>query len=82
MAEQIKFLPSDTDIVLVTMGGNDAKFTDIIVDCYFSATTLLEGPCRDSIKEAGDFLKNDLSTQLDFRLKEIKKRLKPDAVIV
>lgn len=31
---QIKRLPSDVDIVLLTIGGNDVHFTDIVTQCF------------------------------------------------
>lgn len=82
-APQVNALTKDTDLVTVTLGGNDLGFTDVLTTCVLAGLTTKEGtPCRD--KEAADvdaaFTK--LSSRLPDMLADIKLRSPKARVLV
>ena len=63
MAEQIAAIPDDADLVLLTIGGNDANFSSIIMSCF---TTLAAIPgnatmCINAIDSANQLLPTVIS---------------------
>ena len=52
---QLDAVNADTDIVLMTMGGNDAGFRDVIVNCFVSPGA---GACRNAVADAREEVPN------------------------
>lgn len=82
-APQVQALNQDTDLVTVTLGGNDLGFSDVLTTCVLAGLTTREGtPCKDrTVKdvEAG-FAR--LSTRLPDMLTDIKRRSPKARVVV
>jgi lysophospholipase L1-like esterase len=61
LAEQLSALSSSTDIVTITIGGNDAGFADVITQCA------LPWPwsCEGDLDDAEEFIESTLPGRLD-----------------
>jgi lysophospholipase L1-like esterase len=76
-ANQLGPLNSATNLVTITIGGNDAGFSTVIVDCaawYF--------PCQSAIDNANSFIKNQLPALLDRTYNDIRSRATHAHVVV
>jgi lysophospholipase L1-like esterase len=74
---QLGPLNSSTNFVTITIGGNDAGFTTVIVDCagfYF--------PCQSAINNANSFIQNQLPGALDKTYADIRSRAPNAHVLV
>jgi lysophospholipase L1-like esterase len=74
---QLGPLASTTNLVTITIGGNDAGFSNVIVDCaawYF--------PCQSAIDNANSFIKNQLPALLDTTYGKIRARATTAHVVV
>ncbi|WP_404195965.1 SGNH/GDSL hydrolase family protein [Streptomyces tauricus] len=84
-APQIAALTKDTDLVTVTLGGNDLGFSDVLTTCVLAGLSTKEGtPCRDALLSSGKNLDADfakLSTRVPDMLTDIKRR-SPEARVV
>ncbi|MFE9835269.1 SGNH/GDSL hydrolase family protein [Streptomyces sp. NPDC005551] len=84
-APQVEALTKDTDLVTVTLGGNDLGFSDVLTTCVLAGLTTKEGtPCRDRLAGSGKDLDADfarLSTRVPDMLTDIKRR-SPEARVV
>ncbi|MGW0857137.1 SGNH/GDSL hydrolase family protein [Streptomyces sp. NPDC002690] len=81
-APQVNALGKDTDLVTVTLGGNDLGFTDVLTTCVLAGLTTKEGtPCRDKEAAAVDAAFSKLSPRVTDMLTDIKKR-SPNARVV
>ena len=78
LAEQYPALSADTDLVTLTVGGNDIGFGPVVTECLKPGWW---GDCDDAIAEADEILVNDLPGQLDGVYAEIARR-SPDATVV
>jgi lysophospholipase L1-like esterase len=66
---QLGPLNGTTNLVTITIGGNDAGFSNVIVDCaawYF--------PCDSAIDNANSFIQNQLPGLLDTTYNDIRTR--------
>ncbi|MFB7457070.1 MULTISPECIES: SGNH/GDSL hydrolase family protein [unclassified Streptomyces] len=82
-APQVNALTQDTDLVTVTLGGNDLGFSDVITRCVLAGLSTREGaPCRDALTTQvdGEFAK--LNTRLPDMLTDIKRRSPKARVVV
>lgn len=75
--EQLGALNADTSMVTISVGGNDAGFTDVFVTC----TTSSDQGCQDRIDTAKAFVRDELPARLDDLYGEIARRA-PDAEVV
>jgi lysophospholipase L1-like esterase len=77
---QINAVNADTDLVLVTIGGNDVGFANIVVQCF---TPLIADPyrCRDSIW-SGKAKVPAVQTAALAALKALKAKLHPGAKVI
>lgn len=76
-ANQLGTLSSTTSLVTITIGGNDAGFSNVIVACaayYF--------PCQGDINNANSFITNQLPALLDTTYNDIRSRATTAKVIV
>lgn len=74
MRTQIRSVSSGTDIVTVTIGGNDIAFADLIVQCTL-------GDCTKALDRTRSMLTSFLGPRLDTVYGAIKRRA-PDARVV
>jgi lysophospholipase L1-like esterase len=75
---QVQYLSSSTNIVTITIGGNDAGFADVITQCA------LPWPwtCDGDITNAQNFIKGTLPGRLDSVYSQIKSRAPSARVVV
>jgi lysophospholipase L1-like esterase len=76
-ANQLGPLNGATNLVTITIGGNDAGFSTVITDCaayYF--------PCQGDINNANSFIKNRLPPLLDTTYNDIRSRATKAHVVV
>lgn len=80
MQPQIKAITKDTDLVVLSLGGNDVRFSAIIQKCF---VPIAKGPggCRKLVDEAKALLP-EVQADLTAALRAVKKRLGTDAKIV
>ncbi|MFE9676927.1 SGNH/GDSL hydrolase family protein [Streptomyces sp. NPDC006259] len=85
-APQVNALSKDTDLVTVTLGGNDLGFSNVLTTCVLAGLTTREGtPCRDELLRSGKNLDADfakLSTRVPDMLTDIKQRSPKARVVV
>ncbi|WP_328672299.1 SGNH/GDSL hydrolase family protein [Streptomyces sp. NBC_00328] len=81
-APQVNALTTDTDLVTVTLGGNDLGFSDVLTTCVLAGLTTREGtPCRDKAASGVEAGFAKLNTRLPDMLTDIKRR-SPNARVV
>ncbi|MCX5412745.1 MULTISPECIES: SGNH/GDSL hydrolase family protein [Streptomyces] len=82
-APQVDALTRDTDLVTVTLGGNDLGFSDVITRCVLAGLTTREGtPCRDTAAKEVDAGFARLNTRLPDMLADIERRSPQARVVV
>ena len=69
------------DVVVLTMGGNDVGFGDIVTQCFLLASGSRPGGCADGISRARSLLPQ-VQTALTDALVQVRSRMRPDAVLV
>jgi lysophospholipase L1-like esterase len=75
--EQLGTLSSSTSLVTITIGGNDAGFSNVILNCALYYFT-----CGSAISEANEFIKNQLPGLLETTYKDIRAKATTAKVIV
>jgi lysophospholipase L1-like esterase len=75
---QITAIDNSVDLVVMTMGGNDVKFEDIVIQCFLLG---LPGGCEDAMDFAFARM-NTLGQDLVDALSVVKSQLKPEARVV
>ncbi|WP_254398438.1 SGNH/GDSL hydrolase family protein [Streptomyces sp. AC558_RSS880] len=82
-APQVDALTQDTDLVTVTLGGNDLGFSDVLTTCVLAGLTTREGtPCRDKAVKDVDAGFARLNTRLPDMITDIKRRSPKAHVVV
>jgi lysophospholipase L1-like esterase len=76
-SNQLGTLSSSTALVTITIGGNDAGFSNVILNC-----ALYYFPCQGSIEEADRFIKEKLPGLLDTTYNDIRARAATAHVVV
>lgn len=76
--EQLSALNADTTLVTLSVGGNDAGFTDVFVDCTLGT----DDGCVDRIEEAKTFVRDELPARLDELYRAIAQRAPAAQVVV
>lgn len=69
------------DVVVLTMGGNDVGFGDIVTQCFLLASGSRPGGCADQVTRARSLLPQVQATLTD-ALVQVRSRMRPDAVLV
>ncbi|MFC8504558.1 GDSL-type esterase/lipase family protein [Pedococcus sp. NPDC057267] len=69
------------DVVVLTMGGNDVGFGDIVTQCFLLATGARPGGCAEEVSRARGLLPQ-VQTALTDALLQVRFRMRPDAVLV
>jgi lysophospholipase L1-like esterase len=76
-AKQLGPLSSTTSLVTITIGGNDAGFSNVIINCALYFFT-----CGSAINEANEFIKNKLPGLLETTYNDIRARATTAKVVV
>ncbi|HST33714.1 MAG TPA: SGNH/GDSL hydrolase family protein [Solirubrobacteraceae bacterium] len=76
-ANQLGTLSSSTALVTITIGGNDAGFSNVIVNCALYYFT-----CGSAISEANSFIANKLPALLEATYKKIREKASTAKVVV
>jgi lysophospholipase L1-like esterase len=74
---QLGTLSSSTSLVTITIGGNDAGFSNVILNCALYYFT-----CGSAISEANTFIKNNLPALLDTTYNDIRAKASTAHVVV
>src|SRR6476660_5836022 len=76
-AKQLGTLSSTTSLATITIGGNDAGFSNVIINCALYFFT-----CGSAISEANSFIANKLGGLLDTTYNNIRSRATAAHVVV
>jgi lysophospholipase L1-like esterase len=76
-SKQLGTLSSSTSLVTITIGGNDAGFSNVILNCALYFFT-----CGSAISEANSFIANKLPALLDTTYRDIRSRASAAHVVV
>src|SRR5438105_2243771 len=76
-AKQLGTLSSSTALVTITIGGNDAGFSNVIINCALYYFT-----CGSAINEANEFIAKKLPGLLDTTYNNIRSRATTAHVVV
>ncbi len=79
LANQVGSLTTDTKIVTITVGGNDAGFTSVITEC---AKPEWASVCDTRVNSAQSYIRNTLPGQLNNVYAQIKSRSPGARVVV
>ncbi|GAB3440830.1 hypothetical protein GCM10027517_15920 [Phycicoccus ginsengisoli] len=69
------------DVVVLTMGGNDIGFGDLVTQCFLLATGSRPRGCADAVARARSLLPT-VQAHLVSALLQVRSRMRPDAVLV
>jgi lysophospholipase L1-like esterase len=75
--KQLGTLSATTSLVTITIGGNDAGFSNVIINCALYYFT-----CGSAIAEANEFIKNKLPALLETTYKDIHAKATTAKVVV
>jgi lysophospholipase L1-like esterase len=75
--KQLGTLSATTSLVTITIGGNDAGFSNVIINCALYYFT-----CGSAIGEANEFIKNKLPGLLETTYKDIRAKATTAKVVV
>ena len=78
LRRQLRPFPRDTELVTITIGGNDAGFADVIASCLFGAPAACDG----RIARAERFVRRDLPARLRRVYAAIRERAPQATVLV
>lgn len=78
--EQIEKVPANTNLVMLTAGGNDAKFEDVVKQCFAKGFRDDKG-CRESVEFATSNFPAIISKTNEI-FKNLEDRLSPSAQVV
>jgi lysophospholipase L1-like esterase len=76
-SKQLGTLSSSTSLVTITIGGNDAGFSNVIINC-----ALVYFTCGSAISEANEFIRKKLPGLLETTYKDIRARATSAKVVV
>lgn len=76
-ANQLSNLTSSTALVTITIGGNDAGFSNVIINCALYYFT-----CGSAINEANEFIAKQLPALLEATYKKIREKATTAKVVV
>jgi lysophospholipase L1-like esterase len=79
LANQVQSLTTDTKIVTITVGGNDAGFSSVITEC---AKPAWASNCAGAVTTAQNYIRNTLPGQLNSVYGQIKSRAAAAKVLV
>ena len=76
LANQVQSLSTTTNVVTITIGGNDAGFSSVITQCAYPLVS-----CNSNITTAQNFINNTLPSRLNDVYTQIRTRA-PSATVV
>ncbi|MFF4015399.1 SGNH/GDSL hydrolase family protein [Streptomyces sp. NPDC001843] len=76
--EQLSAVNSDTDVVTLTVGGNDAQFSTVVQDCLLNTDSY----CKTATSWMSSYATNQMVTELAGLYKDIKSRAPQAKIIV
>jgi lysophospholipase L1-like esterase len=77
-ATQLSALTSGTDLVTLTIGGNDAGFAPAVITC----TVVGDSACLATVEAFGDYTRDHLPAKLDGTYRDIRRKAPHARVIV
>ncbi|SHG11885.1 SGNH/GDSL hydrolase family protein [Streptoalloteichus hindustanus] len=77
-ANQLGALSSGTDLVTVSVGGNDAGFADRVTTCQLGT----DAECDQTVDEAEEYMENELPARLDSTYSRIRRAAPKAKVLV
>jgi lysophospholipase L1-like esterase len=78
LSSQIAAVTADTELVTISIGGNDAGFADVMTDCNLGS----DDSCVSRNQEAQAFAQSELPARLDGVYQEIRNRAPSARVVV
>lgn len=75
--KQLSHLSGTTSLVTITIGGNDAGFSNVVINCALYYFT-----CGSAIKEADEFIEKKLPALLEATYKDISSKATTALVVV
>ena len=78
LASQVSAITPDTELVTISVGGNDAGFADVMTDCNLGS----DQACVDRNAQAQAFARGELPGRLDAVYAEIRDRAPSARVVV
>jgi Mg-chelatase subunit ChlD len=81
LVPQIEGIDESVDLVLMTGGGNDLKFANIIKQCFVAGPRDPAG-CKAAIEFAQKELDKNVEDRLTKTFAELRRKLRPDARVV
>lgn len=77
---QIPQIPAETDLVLMTIGGNDVGFAEIVFKCFTLGLRSAKG-CQGAVEKANSLLPH-VERQTEEIFRRLEQRLRPGAKVV
>lgn len=77
---QIPQIPAETDLVLMTIGGNDVGFAEIVFKCFTLGLRSAKG-CQGAVEKANRLLPH-VERQTEEIFRHLEQRLRPGAKVV
>lgn len=74
---QVPFLPRGTDLITITIGGNDAGFADLVISCTLGS----DATCAAKVASAREYVTGTLPAALDRTYRAIRQKA-PNAEVV
>ncbi|MFD2419284.1 SGNH/GDSL hydrolase family protein [Amycolatopsis pigmentata] len=83
LKDQLGKLSSSTNLVSITVGGNDVEFTDVVTQCVEgSLTGGTDADCKKAVDKGEDIARNSLPGLLDNLYSQIKSKAPKAHVVV
>ena len=80
---QLEHVNSNYDTILLTIGGNDVKFSAVLKSCVAAQDLYVPGPaCDDQISETSDLIRDSMRGKLLGTYNRILDRMSPTARLV
>ena len=77
LSNQVPYLTSSTDLVTITIGGNDAGFADTVISCTLGSDSY----CAGKVAQSNEYINRTLPGVLDRTYQAIRQKA-PDAEVV
>lgn len=78
---QLNYVNATTDLVIMTIGGNDLAFEGIVRDCFAKVVRLV-GNCKERLEKARGSFDEVLNSRTKRTFDALRARMRPDAKIV
>jgi lysophospholipase L1-like esterase len=78
---QVEAVDTSADVVVLTMGGNDVGFGNLVLQCFLLRSGTADRGCAAAVQRARDLLPT-VRTDLTRGLTAVREHMRPDAVLV